>query len=210
MSRGPMPPRVKRLAADDGLGDQHRRRHLAVEGDRAGGLHGRGRARGIVEAMDDGAGNLQRHGDPLAHVELPRIELAPFAAHGHQHQQGQAAFLGQREHVDAVADPAALHQQHTALATEPGAGQQRHAFLLGAERHAGHPVMGGAAVDQAGMARIRHVGDLAHLQCVQLVEDGIRPVAHTVLPRPAPSLAGAHAFGKRSTVAERGGGVLQR
>ena len=46
----------------------------------------------IVEAMDDGACELERRRCPLAHVQLPRIELAPFAPHGHQHQQRGAAL----------------------------------------------------------------------------------------------------------------------
>ena len=35
---------------------------------------------------------------------------------------GKRQFADQRQHVDAVADAAGLHQQHRALAAEPGAG----------------------------------------------------------------------------------------
>ena len=61
-------------------------------------------------------------GVALPHRDLPRIELGPFAAHRHQRQERQAAACGQREHVHAIADAARLHQQHRAVAAEPGAG----------------------------------------------------------------------------------------
>jgi len=41
----------------------------------------------------------------------------------------EAQSLGEAHQIDGVADARALHQQHRALAAEPGAGSQRHAFF---------------------------------------------------------------------------------
>ena len=71
-----------------------------------------------------------------SHRHLPGIELAPFAAHRHQRQERKAEDLRQRQHVDAIADAARLHQQHAALAAGPGAGEQRHALFLRRQRDA--------------------------------------------------------------------------
>ena len=89
------------------------------------GVHGVVGGVGLAQALGQHAGDLERGLGALAHRQLPGIELAPFAAHRHQHQQRQAAGLVQRQHVDAVADAARLHQQRAALAAEPGAGEQR-------------------------------------------------------------------------------------
>ena len=78
---------------------------------------------GLIEPFHDRAGKLQDLRHVLAHGQLPGIELAPLAPHGDKRQKGQAAGTIEREHVDAIADPAALHQEHAALAAEPGAGE---------------------------------------------------------------------------------------
>ena len=50
---------------------------------------------------------------------------------------GKRQICAQRQHVDAVADAADLHQQHAALAAEPGAGGERDALLLGRQHDGG-------------------------------------------------------------------------
>ena len=84
-----------------------------------------------LDAQADDAHGLEHRLRRLAHGKLPRISLAEIAAHAHQRQERKAAALDQRQHVDAIADPARLHQQHAARAAEIGAGDQRDAFLLG-------------------------------------------------------------------------------
>ena len=88
---------------------------------------------GVRHAIDFRLAQLEHRIDDRAHRHLPGIELLPLAAHGDQHQQRKAAGPCKRQHVDAIAEPARLHQQRGALAAEPGAGGQRHALLLGGE-----------------------------------------------------------------------------
>ena len=125
-----------------------------------------------------------------AHGELPRVALAEVAAHGHQRQEREAAAAGQRQHVDAVAGAAALHQQHAAGAAEIGAGEQRHALLLGGQRHGVDIGIGERAVDQDAVARVRHVGELRDLVLAQEVVDLVLPArfraASLLMSRPAP------------------------
>ena len=47
----------------------------------------------IFNVIDDHARILECLGSTLTHRDLPRIELAPLAAHGDQHQQRRSRFL---------------------------------------------------------------------------------------------------------------------
>ncbi len=110
-----------------------------------------------------------------AHRHLPVIELAPFAAHGHDGEERQAEQRYQREHVDAVADAAGLHQERTALPAGPGARDQGHALLFRRQRNAAHGVGGEHALDQPGMSGVRHIGHLPHVVALQHGIDVVRP-----------------------------------
>ena len=77
-------------------------------------------------------------------------------------RNGKRAALYQRQHVDAVADAARLHQQHGARAAEIGAGDKRHAFLLGRQRDRMHAGVGERAINQNAVTRIRNICNLRH------------------------------------------------
>ena len=126
--------------------------------------------------VNDRARQPQSVGCDLTHRYLPRIGFAPLATHGNDHQQRESAHPRERERVDAVADAAALHQQDTALAAEPGAGQNSDAFLFGGEYGRLHLIGGVAQLDQPRMPRVRDVNDVANVEFAQLVEDQARPV----------------------------------
>src|SRR3546814_9824173 len=91
---------------------------------------------------------------------LPWIELAPFAAHGDDHQEWHAADIRQCQRVNDVADAAALQQQRAAPPTEPGAGEQADALLFGRQRDDRDLVVGLAQANELRMAGIRHMADL--------------------------------------------------
>src|SRR3954467_14945639 len=115
----------KRLGADQPLREQHGHGLAALE------RHGQRRARGrdhvlrLLDAHADDAHGLQHRLGRLAHGKLPWIALAEIAAHADQREERKAPALDQREHVDAVADAARLHQQHGPRAAEIGAGAPR-------------------------------------------------------------------------------------
>src|SRR5258708_6898272 len=69
------------LAADDPLRDQHGHRDAALEGEPRRLLDGLADARRLVDRIDQRAGEAQRLAAVLAHRHLPRLELAPLAAH---------------------------------------------------------------------------------------------------------------------------------
>src|SRR3984885_3845770 len=121
------------------------------------------------------AGQFEYRRRARSHRHLPGIEFAPFAAHRHQRQERQAEDLGQRQHVDAIADAARLHQQHTALAAGPGAGQQRHALFFGGQRHRAHRRRAQHPFDQLRMPGIGHVRHLTDIEALQYVKDIFRP-----------------------------------
>jgi hypothetical protein len=100
---------------------------------------------------------------------------AEIAAHAHEREEGESRALDQRQHVDAVADPARLHQQNRTRAAEIGAGAERHALLLGRERDRMHRRIGERTVDQDGVAGVRHIAEL---------RDVVRPqeIVELVLP----------------------------
>ncbi len=106
---------------------------------------------------------------------LPRVALAEVAAHADQRQERKAPAAGQRQHVDAVADAAALHEKDAARAAEIGPGQQRHALLLGGQRHRVHVRVGERAVDQDAVAGVGHIGELRDLVLAQQVVDLVLP-----------------------------------
>ena len=88
----------------------------------------------MIGALHHQPARFERCGRGLAHGDLPRIELAPFAAHGHQRDDGKAAIAHQRESIEAIADTARLHQQDTPLAGEIRPGQYAELpYFLGGE-----------------------------------------------------------------------------
>ena len=109
----------------------------------------------------------------LPHRHLPRIELAPIAAHRHQHQERQLTGLHQGQHVDAIADAAALDQEHAFLAAEPGAGEERDPLLLGGQRHDPLLGIGFAEPNQPAVAGIGHDGDLPDVKLGKDGENGL-------------------------------------
>src|SRR4051794_20154370 len=94
------------FGADQLLRQQHGHRLAALE------HHGqRRRSRGDHVLRPLGPQTNNAHGRQyglrcLAHGKLPRVALAEVAAHAHQCQERKARALDEREHVDAVADPA--------------------------------------------------------------------------------------------------------
>jgi hypothetical protein len=84
--------------------------------------------------------------------------------HAYQPQTRKATALDQREHIDAISGAAALHEQNAARAAEIGAGEQRHALLLGRQRNRMHSRIGERTVDQDAVSRIRHVRELRHIE----------------------------------------------
>jgi hypothetical protein len=73
------------------------------------------------------------------------------------------AALDQRQHIDAIAGAAALHQQDTAGPAEVGTGEHRHPLLLSGQRHGMDLRIGERSVDQDPVARIGHIGELSAL-----------------------------------------------
>src|SRR5262249_54706356 len=98
----------------------------------------------------------------------------------------------------AVTDTAALHQQDTALAAEPGASQNADAFLFGGKHGRFHLTGGVAQLDQPRMPRVGNVCDVADVELAQLFEDQVRPIlrlgghdgAGRIVARPSVSPSG--------------------
>ena len=106
---------------------------------------------GLADPIDFGFAQLEDGIDDRSHRHLPRIEFFPLAAHRDQHQQRKPAGARKRQHVDAIAEAARLHQQRGALSAEPGAGSERNPFFFGCENDVVDVHIGAAAVDQARM-----------------------------------------------------------
>ena len=164
------------LDADQLLAQQHGDRLAAMEGRARRGVDRGLHLVGLVDRVEQHAHRLQHLGRALAHRVLPGIELAIVAAHGDQGQERKAQRLGEAHQVDGVADARALHQQHRALAAQPGAGGEGDAFLLGGERHGADRVRALAMLDQARMAGVGHVIDLLDVVRLQDVENLVAPV----------------------------------
>jgi hypothetical protein len=90
--------------------------------------------------------------------------------------KGKPHTFAKRERVDAISDAAALHQQHAALATEPGPRQDADTFLLGGKHGRLHVMLGLTQFDQSCVARVRDVCDVTDIELAQLFEDQIRPI----------------------------------
>src|SRR5690606_22861569 len=115
---------------------------------------------------------------------LPRVELAPFAPHRHQHHQRELAGVGEGENVHAVADAARLHEQRSLVAAEPRAAEQRDSLLLGGERDRAHLRILEAALDQPLVSGIGDEGDLADAGLRQRVVDVVLPGLHSLSSQP--------------------------
>ena len=153
---------------------------------------GAARAR-VIHFLDDRAGQPQGFAGDLSHWHLPRIHLAPLPAHGDEHDQRKRADFGEGKRVDAIADAAALHQQHAALAAEPGAGKNANSLFLGRE-HRRVDVRLMAKLDQPGVPGVRNVDHLFDIGFAQFLKDLVRPrgrrFAAVVSPRLVECLRG--------------------
>ena len=141
-------------------------------------MRGRNRGHDVIGAFGAQAGDAHRlqHGlGRLAHWVLPRVSLAEIAAHADEGQERKSAAAGEREHVDAVADTAALHQEDAARAAEIGAGQQRHALLLCGQGDGVDAGVGQRPVDQDPVPGIGDVGELRDVVAAQQVVDLVLP-----------------------------------
>jgi hypothetical protein len=96
----------------------------------------------------------------LPHGVLPRIARAEIASHADEGQEREAASLDQREHVEAIADAADVHQEHAARAAKVRARQQRDPLLLCGEGDGVDTWIGQRAIDQNAVTSIGHVGEL--------------------------------------------------
>ena len=92
--------------------------------------------------------------------ELPRVALAEVAAHAHQRQERKAPAAGQREHVDAVADPArsasAVHRARRRDRRRPAAPHLPPRWSAPPIAHR----VGERAVDEAAVPGVGHIGEL--------------------------------------------------
>ena len=136
---------------------------------------------GVVGAEDEGSHGLEDGLGGGSHGDLRRVELAEVAAHRDDHGHGGAVDGGEGEHVDAVSDAGALHEEDALVAAEPGAGEEGDAFFFGGEGDDLHGVVGQAAFDQAGVAGVRDEGDLADGVGFQEVEDLVGPGGFDVM-----------------------------
>ena len=142
--------------------------------------------------------DVQRVEDPLGrlpHRDLRRIELAEIAAVAdHQHDRDLRGDVERSQRVDAVAEPAVLHEEGAPLAAEPGAGQDAEGLLFARRRHdrAGGigPEMlqhlrddvvgdGGEEADVVAAEHVRHVLGPARVGHASLpaADDSTRPAS---------------------------------
>src|SRR5215470_4764813 len=100
----------KAFGAKQLLGEQHRDRLPRLEHH---GQCGAYRSQGLLRRVGAQAvytNGLQHRRDRLSHGVLPWIALAEVAPHGDERQERKSSRVDERQHVDAVADPAALHE----------------------------------------------------------------------------------------------------
>ena len=74
-----------------------------------------------------------------------------------------------------------MHQQNAAVAAEPGAGEQGHAFFLGGQRQRQYRRVGAAALDQAPVSGVGYVGYLPYPVFLQNLENSVWPVGGGLL-----------------------------
>src|SRR5262249_19193655 len=84
---------VKVLGADHTLSDEDGDHAGGVVAEAQGGLNRLRDVIGIVSAIDVDARRFECVLRRLAHCNLPRIEFAPLAAHGDEHDDGHATFV---------------------------------------------------------------------------------------------------------------------
>jgi hypothetical protein len=142
------------------LRNQHRDLLVALKRKRSGCRDHLFGIFGPVEPEDGDAHDFQRLRGRFPHRDLPRIELRPFAAHRHQGEERNPAARRERQHIHAVADAARLHQQHRAVASEPGARAERDPFFFGGQDGGLHR---GIAVRQLDELRVTGIRDIANL-----------------------------------------------
>jgi hypothetical protein len=118
------------LCTDDTLSDEDSDHPGGVVAKIQRGAHGLRDVGWIVSAVDIHTCRFEGLLRGFAHGNLPGIEFAPLSAHGNQHHDRHAAFVLQREHVDAVAHAARLQQQYAPLAANPRAAHHGHPFFF--------------------------------------------------------------------------------
>src|SRR5262249_53962710 len=94
----------------------------------------------------------------------------------------KAAIAHQREHVDAVSDPAALHQQRRALIAERSAGHETDAFLFGRQYDVMDVRVIDAQRDKAAVPGIRYVTYLPDADPLELRINQVRPIQRGFRP----------------------------
>jgi hypothetical protein len=169
------------LAAQQALGEKHRDLLVGDEGVVEGRVDGGTHLGAMVDPAHRDAHQLHDARRGAAHGHLPRVELGQLAAHGHDGEEGKAAIGEQTEHVDAVADPARLHQQGRPVTAEPGPGHRRHAFFLGGQGIGDDLRVLQGAADDMGCARRRAHRGLAGCSRFQPLEQHVLPIGRFAL-----------------------------
>ncbi len=148
----------------------------AVEGDVERGGHGLARLLVALDPVNQHVHQFERRLGLAPHRHLPRVELGPLAAHRHQHRQREPAGFRQGQHVDAIADPARLHQQRGALTAKPGAGGEADPLLLAGQPNRADLRIGPAQFDQPRVPGIGDIADLTDPARFQGGEDRLAPI----------------------------------
>src|ERR1700730_1436078 len=110
------------LGADDALTDEDSAGKSAVERKVGSAREGFGHVSWSVDREAFDADGLEDRPRSLTHLHLPGVELAPLAAHRHEHQARGPHDAGQSKSINAIAHTGRLHGDHRALAAEPLAG----------------------------------------------------------------------------------------
>lgn len=163
------------FTANETLGEQHGYALARIECRNKTRIDDLGGVFGLLDAIDDDAHQLQRTLCRQPHGGLPRVELGVFAAHGHDGHEREATAVQQREHVHAVAHPAALHQQNGALAAKPCATDDANALFFGREDDIANLGVGFGTFDDVRVTCVGHISDLLDAALLQCLEDFLMP-----------------------------------
>ena len=130
---------------------------------------------GVLGPPGEKAAQLEHLLGDRAHGHLPWIEVGKLAAHGHQDEAGESAVLQQRKHVDAVPDPARLHQQRGTFAAERRAGDEAGAFRFAGQHDVGDLGILLAQHDESRMPGIRDITNLTDADALEMGVNAVRP-----------------------------------
>jgi hypothetical protein len=166
---------LKRLGADQTLRQQHCDR-LASLIDRGAGRLERWRDLSrLLNPHTDEATGIENRLDRLPHRHLPGIPFPEISPHADQDQHRELAVFHQREHIDAIAHTAGLHEHYPARPAEMGPRQHGDPFLLSRQRHGMDFRIFERAVDQHSVPGIGHIGKLRDIPVTQDTVDLIWP-----------------------------------